>query len=41
MAAFLDQLDIGMKISVPDVLFAKITDEQLAEWKTRFGGEEG
>ncbi|HEV2560671.1 MAG TPA: methionine--tRNA ligase [Rhizomicrobium sp.] len=41
MAEFLDQLEIGMKISVPDVLFAKITDEQLAEWKTRFGGEEG
>ena len=22
----------------PDVLFAKITDEQVAEWKVRFGG---
>ena len=21
-----------------DVLFAKITDEQVAEWKARFGG---
>jgi methionyl-tRNA synthetase len=41
MAELLDQLDTGMKIAVPDVLFAKITDEQIAEWKARFGGEEG
>ncbi len=40
MGALLDQLDIGMKINMPDVLFAKITDEQIAEWKERFGGEE-
>jgi methionyl-tRNA synthetase len=39
MAKFLDQLEPGQAISPPDVLFAKITDEQLAEWKTRFGGE--
>ena len=24
----------------PDVLFAKITDEQIEEWKARFGGTE-
>jgi len=40
MAELLDQLDIGMKIDVPDVLFAKITDEQIAAWKARFGEEE-
>lgn len=40
MAQFLDQLDAGQKIQVPDVLFAKIADEQTAEWKARFGGEE-
>ncbi len=40
MAEFLDHLDPGQSIHVPGVLFAKITDEQLAEWQTRFGGEE-
>jgi methionyl-tRNA synthetase len=40
MAQFLDRLDAGQKIQVPDVLFAKIADEQVAEWKVRFGGEE-
>ena len=40
MAEFLDQLEAGQPISVPDVLFAKITDEQIAEWKARFGGED-
>lgn len=39
MAQFLDQLEAGQAIAPPDVLFAKITDEQLAEWKTRFGGD--
>jgi methionyl-tRNA synthetase len=39
MADFLDQLEAGQKIDVPDVLFAKITDDQLADWKVRFGGE--
>lgn len=38
MAAFLGQLEGGQSISVPDVLFAKISDEQIEEWKTRFGG---
>jgi methionyl-tRNA synthetase len=40
MAQFLDQLDAGRKIHVPNVLFAKIADDQVAEWKTRFGGGE-
>jgi methionyl-tRNA synthetase len=40
MAGFLDRLDAGQKIQVPHVLFAKIADEQVAEWKIRFGGEE-
>ena len=38
MAEFLDQLDAGQKINPPEVLFAKITDEQVAEWRVRFGG---
>jgi methionyl-tRNA synthetase len=39
MAALLDQFEPGQEIPVPDVLFAKITDEQVAEWTERFGGE--
>ncbi|HVP83105.1 MAG TPA: methionine--tRNA ligase [Rhizomicrobium sp.] len=39
MAVFLDQLEAGQKINPPDVLFAKISEEQVAEWKQRFGGE--
>ena len=35
---FLDQLDPGQPIKAPEVLFAKVTDEQIAEWTTRFGG---
>lgn len=38
MAKFLDDLEPGQAISPPDVLFAKIADEQVAEWKQRFGG---
>jgi methionyl-tRNA synthetase len=38
MGAFLDQLEPGLPIRVPDVLFAKITDEQIEAWKARFGG---
>ena len=38
MAEFLDQLEAGQSINPPDVLFAKITDEQIAEWQVRFGG---
>jgi len=40
MAQFLDQLDAGQTIQVPELLFAKIADEQVAEWKARFGGED-
>jgi len=38
MADLLDQLEVGQKIQAPEVLFAKIADEQVAEWKARFGG---
>jgi methionyl-tRNA synthetase len=38
IAEELDDLDAGLQINAPDVLFAKITDEQLAEWIERFGG---
>lgn len=34
----LDALPHGLEISAPDVLFAKIEDAQIEEWKTRFGG---
>ncbi len=40
MAEFLDQLDAGQAIHSPDVLFAKISDEQVAEWTARFGGKD-
>ncbi|MDE2133951.1 MAG: methionine--tRNA ligase [Alphaproteobacteria bacterium] len=39
MAEFLDALEAGQQIHAPDVLFAKVTDEQVVEWKVRFGGE--
>jgi methionyl-tRNA synthetase len=38
MREFLDGLDAGMKVRAPDVLVAKITDEQIAEWQARFAG---
>ncbi len=38
MVKELDQLAAGQAITPADVLFAKITDEQIAEWKQRFGG---
>ena len=38
MAHELDELIPGQPINAPDVLFAKITDEQVEEWKIRFGG---
>jgi methionyl-tRNA synthetase len=38
MAQELDQLEAGQPINPPDVLFAKITEEQVAEWKSRFSG---
>jgi methionyl-tRNA synthetase len=40
MAEFLDQLEPGSAITVPEMLFTKITDEQIAEWEQRFGGAE-
>ncbi|HEY5047315.1 MAG TPA: methionine--tRNA ligase [Rhizomicrobium sp.] len=40
MGVFLDQLESGHAIQPPDVLFAKITEEQTAAWKIRFGGDE-
>jgi len=40
MAEELDQLEAGQSIRAPDLLFAKITDEQIAAWTERFGGEE-
>jgi methionyl-tRNA synthetase len=38
MAQELDELEHGLAIKPPDVLFAKISEEQLAEWIARFGG---
>ncbi len=38
MTDFLDQLEASQPINVPPVLFAKIADDQIAEWQTRFGG---
>ncbi|MEI9992068.1 MAG: methionine--tRNA ligase [Rhizomicrobium sp.] len=38
MARFLGQLEPGQPIDPPPVLFAKITDEQVAQWRARFGG---
>jgi methionyl-tRNA synthetase len=40
MAEFLDGLEQGQPIQAPPVLFAKITDEQIAAWEARFGGSE-
>lgn len=38
VAAALAALPPGHAFSVPDVLFAKITDEQRTEWQERFKG---
>ncbi|MGH6876123.1 MAG: methionine--tRNA ligase [Rhizomicrobium sp.] len=38
MREFLDQLDGGTAVHAPEVLVAKITDEQIAEWRQRFAG---
>jgi len=38
MAEALDELTPGQTIKAPEVLVAKITDEQVAEWKAKFGG---
>ena len=38
VAAALNALPAGHAFSVPDVLFAKITDEQREDWQNRFAG---
>ncbi len=38
IAGAVAQLAPGAAIGVPDVLFAKIEDAQVAEWAERFGG---
>ena len=38
VAEALSHLSAGHEFSVPDVLFAKITDEQREEWQNRFAG---
>jgi methionyl-tRNA synthetase len=38
VAEALSHLTAGHEFSVPDVLFAKITDEQREEWQDRFAG---
>ncbi len=38
VAGFLAGLPAGHGFTVPDVLFAKITDEQREDWQTRFAG---
>jgi methionyl-tRNA synthetase len=40
MAEYLDQLEAGQPIRPPELLFAKITEEQVAQWTERFGGAE-
>jgi methionyl-tRNA synthetase len=37
--AALETLKPGRKFTLPDVLFKKIEDEQVAEWRERFGAE--
>ncbi|WP_375230784.1 methionine--tRNA ligase [Roseobacter sp. S98] len=38
VGAFLQELAPGHGFDVPEVLFAKITDDQAEEWSTRFAG---
>ncbi|MDX1743712.1 MAG: class I tRNA ligase family protein, partial [Ruegeria sp.] len=38
VAAALDILPAGHSFTVPDVLFAKVTDEQREDWQSRFSG---
>ena len=37
-SAELSKLTVGHAITVPEVLFKKIDDDQIAEWTARFGG---
>ncbi len=39
-AGLLNALPIGLEFSQPDVLFSKITDEEIEEWGERFGAED-
>jgi methionyl-tRNA synthetase len=39
-ATELSKLAVGQAITVPEVLFKKIEDDQIAEWTARFGGAE-
>ena len=36
----IDALPHGLAVGAPDVLFTKIEDEHIAEWTTKFGGDE-
>ncbi len=38
-AGLLNALPIGLKFTPPEVLFSKITDDEVAEWGERFGAE--
>ena len=38
-ATLLNALQPGTKVAAPDVLFRKIEDVQVEEWRERFGGE--
>jgi len=38
MAEFLDQLETGIPIRAPEVLFTKISEEQIEAWRIRFAG---
>jgi methionyl-tRNA synthetase len=40
MTDYLQALQAGEAITPPDLLFAKIEEDKVAEWRTRFGGEE-
>lgn len=40
MSKFLDQLEPGQPVRAPDVLFAKVAEDQVFAWKERFGGGE-
>ena len=39
LTSALDRLETGHSFEVPDVLFAKITDDQRQEWAAQFAGE--
>ena len=41
VAGALTRLEAGTPFEVPEVLFRKLTDDELAEWETRFGNHGG